>query len=75
MVLVAAMLIAAARNSRSAAATGAWPLRTGLLGAVAILCAFAMITTACTVMRMICLWRLNSAESGSAPRCGGGRIQ
>ena len=75
MVLVAAMLIAATRNSRSGGATGAWPLRTGLLGATAILCAFAMITTACTVMRMICLWRLNSAESGSSPRCGGGRIQ
>jgi hypothetical protein len=73
-VLVVATLTSVARNNRPGA-TGAWPVRTGLLGAVAILGAFAMIVTACTVVQMICLWRLHSAGSGGLNRRSRGRIQ
>lgn len=74
-VLVVATLIAAGRNNRSGAAPEAWPMRTGLLGAAAILGAFAMIVTACTMVRMICLRRLHSTESEGLSWRGRGRLR
>lgn len=74
-VFVVTTLIAIARNNRSGAATGAWPMRMGPLDAAAILGAFTMIVTACTVVRMICLRHLHRTESGVLARRSRGRIQ